>query len=187
MLAALRAFLDRFAGPAAATLACRVEARVENGVSGDAVGLTAIDGVGPGRARTLAAEGLRTPADVIDAGVSGLVAAGLSESVAERVVSNAEGLPAVVVEWGDFPDRIGRGEREFHEVTVRSVAGSARTGIRVTVNGHEMTTKPSYLGQATVPVAAFGGDAEELDFAIEVTFPELPIPSVVERRTVTVE
>ena len=187
MLAALRAFLDRFAGPAAATLACRVEARVENGVSGDAVGLTAIDGVGPGRARTLAAEGLRTPADVIDAGVSGLVAAGLSESVAERVVSNAEGLPAVVVEWGDFPDRIERGEREFHEVTVRSVAGSARTGIRVTVNGHEMTTKPSYLGQATVPVAAFGGDADELDFAIEVTFPELPIPSVVERRTVTVE
>jgi len=187
MLAALRAFLDRFAGPAAANLACRVEARVENGVSEDAVGLTAIDGVGPGRARTLAAEGLRTPADVVDAGVSGLVAAGLSESVAERVVSNAEGLPAVVVEWGDFPDRIGRGERELHEVTVRSIAGSARTGIRVTVNGHEMTTKPSYLGQATVPVAAFGGDAEELEFAIEVTFPELPIPSVVERRTVTVE
>jgi len=187
MLAALRAFLDRFAGARAANLARRVEARVENGVSEDAAGLTAIDGVGPGRARTLAAEGYRTPADVVDAGVSRLVAAGLSESVAERVVDNAEGLPKIVVEWGEFPDRIGQGERELHEVTVKSVAGSARTGIRVTVNGHEMTTKPSYLGQATVPVAAFGGDADELDFTIEVSFPELPVPPVSETRTVRVE
>jgi len=187
MLAALRAFLDRFAGARAANLARRVEARVENGVSEDAAGLTAIDGVGPGRARTLAAEGYRTPADVVDAGVSKLTSAGLSESVAERVVDNAADLPAVVVEWGDFPDRIGQGERELHEVTVKSVAGSARTGIRVTVNGHEMTTKPSYLGTATVPVAAFGGDADELDFTIEVSFPELPVPPVSETRTVRVE
>ncbi|QCD65307.1 MULTISPECIES: DEAD/DEAH box helicase [Halomicrobium] len=187
MLAALRAFLDRFAGARGANLARRVEARVENGVSADAAGLTAIDGVGPGRARTLAAEGFRTPADVVDAGVAGLVAAGLSESVAERVRDNATDLPNVVVEWGEFPDQIAAGERELHEVTVRSVAGSARAGIRVTVNGHEMTTKPSYLGQATVPVAAFGGDADELTFAIEVTFPELPIPPVRESRTVSVE
>jgi hypothetical protein len=124
---------------------------------------------------------------VVDAGVTGLVAAGLSESVAERVHDNAEDLPAVVVEWGDFPDRIAAGERELHEVTVRSVAGSARAGIRVTVNGHEMTTKSSFLGQATAPVAAFGGDADELAFTIEVSFPELPVPPVRETRTVRVE
>ncbi len=187
LLAALRAFLDRFAGPRAANLARRVEGRVENGVSADAVGLTAVDGIGPGRASNLAAEGLRTPADVTDAGVSGLQSAGIGEGVAERVVENARDLPDVVVEWGDFPDAVPRGERELHEVTVRTVAGGARAGIRVTVNGHEMTAKPAYLGEATVPAAAFGGDADELEFAVEVTFPELPLPPVVDTRTVRVE
>jgi len=50
LLAALSEFLDRFAGPRAANLACRVEARVEHGVSREAVALTAIEGVGSGRA-----------------------------------------------------------------------------------------------------------------------------------------
>jgi uncharacterized membrane protein len=66
------------------------------------------------------------------------------------------------------------------------VGGAARAGIRVTVNGVEMTTKASYLGEATVPVGVFGGDADELEFAVEVVFPELPLHPSVETRTVRV-
>ncbi|MFB6308286.1 MAG: DEAD/DEAH box helicase [Haloarculaceae archaeon] len=187
LLAAFRAFLDRFDGADGANLARRVEARIENGISEDAVGLTAIDGVGPGRASTLAAEGYRTPADVIAAGASELARAGLSEGVAEQVVENARDLPAVEIEWGAFPDAISVGERDLVEVTVRTTAGNARAGLSVTVNGHEMTTKASYLGEATVPVAVFGGDADELTFTVQVAFPELPLPPVTESRTVRVE
>ncbi|MFB6075420.1 MAG: DEAD/DEAH box helicase [Haloarculaceae archaeon] len=186
LLAALRAFLDRLAQPRHANCARRVEARVEHGISADAVGLTAVDGVGSGRASTLAGAGLRTPADVIAAGVDGLVAAGLSEGVAERVVENAGECPAVAVEWGAFPDAIDPGEHALHEVTVRSTAGDARAGLRVTVNGHEMTAKGSYLGEATLPVALFGGDADELEITVAVTFPALPLDPVRESRTVSV-
>jgi len=186
LLAALRAFLDRFADARAANLARRIEARIENGISDDAVGLTAIDGVGSGRASKLAAEGLTTPADVREGGVERLQAAGLSAGVADRVVESAGELPAVVVEWGDFPDAVARGDNDMREVTVRSVGGAARAGIRVTVNGVEMTTKASYLGEATVPVGVFGGDADELEFAVEVVFPELPLHPSVETRTVRV-
>ncbi|ELZ29164.1 DEAD/DEAH box helicase [Halosimplex carlsbadense 2-9-1] len=187
LLAALRAFLDRLAGPAAANLACRIEARIENGISDDAVGLTAIDGVGSGRASKLAAEGITTPAEVREAGVSGLVSAGLSEGVAERVVESAGELPNVVFEWGDFPDSVAHGENDMREVTVRNVGGDARAGLRVTVNNVEMTTKNRYLGEADLPVGVFGGDADELEYAIEVAFPELPVHPVVEARSVRVE
>jgi replicative superfamily II helicase len=187
LLAALRAFFDRFAGARAANLARRVEARIENGISDDAVGLTAIDGVGSGRASQLAAAGLTTPADVREAGVEGLVAAGLSEGVAERVVDSAGDLPNVVVEWGSFPDAVARGENAMREVRVRNVGGDARAGLRVTVNGVEMTTKDSYLGEATLPVGVFGGDADRLEFAVEVAFPELPVHPTVEARTVRIE
>jgi replicative superfamily II helicase len=186
MLAALRAFLDRFAGPKAANLARRVQGRVVNGVSDSAVGLTAIDGVGPGRASTLAAADFKRPAEIVEAGVASLAAAGLSESVAERVRENATDLPAITVDWAGVPDTIGAGERTLEEVTVRSTAGSARAGIRVTINGHEMTTKPTYLGETTVPVAIFGADADELDLCVEVTFPELPLRPVEACRTVSV-
>jgi hypothetical protein len=57
----------------------------------------------------------------------------------------------------------------------------------VTVNGVEMTTKASYLGEATLPVGVFGGDTERLEFAVEVVFPELPVHPHVETRTVRVE
>ena len=187
LLAALRAFFDRFAGARAANLARRVEARIENGISDDAVGLTAIDGVGSGRASQLAAAGLTTPADVREAGVEGLVAAGLSEGVAERVVDSAGDLPNVVVEWGSFPDAVARGENAMREVRVRNVGGDARAGLRVTVNGVEMTTKDSYLGEATLPVGVFGGDADRLEFAVKVAFPELPVHPTVETRTVRIE
>ena len=187
LLAALRAFLERFDGPAAANLACRIEARIENGISEGAVGLTAVEGVGSGRASKLAAEGITTPAEIREAGVDGLAAAGLAEGVAERVVAAADELPNVVVEWGDFPESIARGENEMCEVTVRNVGGDARAGLRATVEGVEMSAKTRYLGEATLPVGVFGGDADELEFAVEVVFPELPLAPVVETRTVRVE
>jgi replicative superfamily II helicase len=184
LLAALREFLDRFAGPRAANLARRVEARVDHGVSRDAVALTAIDGIGAGRASTLATGGLQTPRDVIDAGVAELTRAGLSEGVAERVIERARDLPAIELDWGAFPDRIGRGESEMREVTVRNVGGAARAGIRVTVNEVEMTQKTVYLSdETTVPVGVFGA-TEELEFTIEVAFPELPLLPEADSRTV---
>jgi len=186
LLAALRAIVDRFGDARQANLVCRVAARVEHGVSEDAVALTAIDGVGASRASTLAAAGFRTPADVAGAGSDRLAAAGIGDGVAERIVASARELPAVEVEWGALPDRVAPGERELHEVTVRSIAGDARAGVRATVNGHEMTGKDCYLGTTTVPVAVFGGDVPELTIAVEVAFPELPIPPVRETRTVRV-
>jgi len=186
LLAALQAFLAEFDGARAANLARRIEARVEHGISDDAVGLTAIDGVGSGRASKLAAERLATPADVVAAGVEGLVDAGLSEGVAERVLESARDLPVVEIDWGDFPESIPHGENEMCEVTVRNTAGGGQAGIRVTVNGVEMTASETYLGEATLPVGVFGGDADELTFAIEVAFSELPIQPVVETRTVEV-
>jgi replicative superfamily II helicase len=186
LIAALREFLDRFAGPRAANLARRVEARVETGVSRDAVGLTAIDGVGAGRASNLAAAGIRSPADVVDAGAEALTAAGLSVGVADRVVAAAADLPAVAVEWGSFPTEIARGDREMRQVTVRNGGGAASVGVRVTVNGVEMTEKTCFLsGETTVPVAVFGAD-EDLTLRVEVTYPDLPLLPETAERDVTV-
>jgi replicative superfamily II helicase len=188
LVSALRSFLDRFADPHAANLARRVEARVENGVSDDAVGLTAVDGVGSGRASKLASEGIETPGDVVDAGVPGLADAGLSEGVAERVVESARDLPAVAVEWGDFPSTVARGENDMREVTVRNTGAAAQAGVRVTVNGVEMTTTDGYLAdELTVPVGVFGGSDDEMEFTVSVAFPELPLVPVEESRVVRVE
>jgi len=187
LLAALHAFAERFGDARDANLIRRIEARVENSVPEDAVGLVAIDGVGAGRAHTLADAGIESPVDVRAAGIEGLIKAGLSEGVAERVHGNAGDLPAVEIEWGAFPESIPRGENDLRKVTVRTTAGSARVGVRATVNGVEMTTKNAYLGgELTVPVAVFGAD-ERLEFTIEVAFPDLPIVSVRETRTVAVE
>jgi len=187
LLAALREFLDNLAPARFANLACRVEARVEHGISDDAVGLTAIEGVGAGRASTLAAEGLSTPAEVVRAGVSGLVSAGLSAGVAEQVVANAKDLPVVVVDWGEFPDAIATGDHDMREVVVANNGGGARAGLRVTVNGREMTAKPSYLGQTKLPVAVFGADTDELEFTVEISFPDRPLEPVTAARTVDVQ
>ena len=186
LLASLRAIVDRFGTAEQANLVCRVEARVETGVSADAVGLTAIDGVGSTRAGKLAAAGYDSPADVAAATPARLAAAGLSEGVAEQIVESAADLPAVAVEWGEFPETIGAGERKLQEVTVRSTAGSARAALMVTVNGVEMTTKSTYLGEATLPVGVFGGDADELAFEVRVAFPELPIEPISHARTVQI-
>ncbi|WP_254766459.1 DEAD/DEAH box helicase [Salinilacihabitans rarus] len=187
LLSALRAFLDRFAGPHDANLARRLEARIENGVADDAVGLTAVDGVGSGRASKLSKEGLSTLGDLVDAGVAGLVDAGLSEGVAERVYESARSLPAVEVEWGAFPDSVATGESEMCEVTVGNVGEPARAGVRVTVNGVEMTSSNTYLRETeTVPVGVFGADADELEFCVSVAFPEEPLVPHEETRTVEV-
>ncbi|MFB6297239.1 MAG: DEAD/DEAH box helicase [Salinirussus sp.] len=186
LLAALRAVLDRFEDPRGANRVRRVEARVETGISADAVGLTAIDGVGATRASRLAEAGFRTPGDVREAGAEGIDAAGLAPGVADRVVESARDLPAVAVDWGEIPDSIDRGERTLHEVVVRTTVGSARAGLRVTVNGREMTAKDSYLGQTVLPVALFGGDAPALDLAVEVVFPGLALEPVVRERRVEI-
>ncbi|QRV13375.1 DEAD/DEAH box helicase [Haloterrigena salifodinae] len=187
LVSALGAFLDRFVGPHAANLARRVEARIENGVAEDAVGLTAIDGVGPGRASKLAREGLSAPGDIVDVGVEGLIDAGLSEGVAERVYEGAQSLPALEIDWGEFPETIATGENEVCEVTVRNVGEPARAGIRVTVNGVEMTSTNTYLRDTdTVPVGVFGADADELEYTVSVAFPEEPLVPIVSSRTVDV-
>jgi replicative superfamily II helicase len=187
LLAALRAFLARLAGPEAANRARRAEARIEHGVSADAIGLTAISGVGPGRASKLASAGIATPADVREAGSEGLVAAGLGEGVADAVRENVGELPAVGIDWGEFPDRIAAGENELCEVRVHNPGGDARGGVRVTVNDIEMSSTTTYLGETVLPVGVFGGDVEELEFTVSVAFPDLPIHPTVETRTVAVE
>ncbi|USZ71046.1 DEAD/DEAH box helicase [Natronosalvus halobius] len=187
LLAALRAFLDRFATPHDANLARRLEARIENGVADNAAGLTAIDGVASGRASKLSKEGLSTPGDVVAAGVSGLRDAGLGESIAERIYEGAQTLPAVELEWGDFPETIGAGENTVQEVRIRNVGEPARAGIRVTVNDVEMTSTSTYLRDSeTVPVGVFGANADELEYTVSVAFPEEPLRPLEERRTVEV-
>ncbi|MEF8814917.1 MAG: DEAD/DEAH box helicase [Halovenus sp.] len=186
LLAALRAIVDRFGDPADANLVCRVDARIDTGISSDAVGLAAIDGVGATRAESLAAAGYRRPADVARASVDELAAAGLAPGVAERVNESARALPAVAVDWGNFPETIPRGKRRLEELTVRSTAGDARAGLRVTVNGVEMTSKATYLGETTLPVGVFGGDAADLTFRVRVVFPDLPLAPAVRSRTVSV-
>jgi hypothetical protein len=101
--------------------------------------LTAIEGVGKARANKLGREGLATPADVRAAGVDGLVVVGLSEGLAERVLEQAESLPDLSLEWSGVPEAIARGENAMPEVTVRNEADRAPAGVRVTLNGVEMT------------------------------------------------
>ena len=186
LLAALQEFLDRFTGPRAANLASRVEARVEHGVDRDAVGLTAIDGVGSGRASTLATGGITSPPDVVDAGVSELTRAGMTAGVAERVVEAATSLPQIEIDWGEFPTAITTGENEMCDVSVRNVGGSARAGLRVTVNDVEMSEKTTYLSDVTtLPVGVFGAK-DELEFTVEVSFPDLPLLPYRESRIVDV-
>ncbi|WP_148413927.1 DEAD/DEAH box helicase [Haloferax sp. KTX1] len=188
LLSALREFLDTFADARAANLARRVEARVDNGVSSDAAALTAVDGIGPGRARKLATGGLSTPADVVDAGVKELTRAGLSQGVAERVIESAKDLPAPEIDWGDFPESVARGESDMHDIRVRNDGGGGSVGIRVTVNDVEMSAKTCYLSdEVTVPVGVFGATDDELEFVVEVTFPDLPLLPIRASRTVRVE
>jgi replicative superfamily II helicase len=188
LLAALGAFLRELGSPAAANLVRRVEARVEHGVSGDAVGLTAVDGVGAGRAQKLASEGFTDPAALREAGVDGLVAAGMSDGVAERLLENARGAPDLTVDWGAFPDAVTRGESRMCEVGVSNDGGGVLAGIQVTVNGVHMTATTSYLGTGSVPVGVFGArDVDELVFEVTVSFPDRPLHPVTERRTVRVD
>ncbi|WP_232686986.1 DEAD/DEAH box helicase [Halobacterium zhouii] len=188
LLAALTAFFDRYDAPAGANAARRLEARIDTGVPEDAVGLTALDGVAAGRAHKLHDEGIETPADVREAGTDGLVDAGLSEGVANSVREQAETVPDVRVDWGEFPDAIAAGTNEMCEVTVENDGGNASAGVRVTVNDVEMTTTSGYLDDAlSVPVGVFGANADSLEFEVAVTFPDIPLLPVTDARTVRVE
>jgi len=189
LLAALSEFLDELAGPRAANLACRVEARVDHGVSREAVALTAVDGVGSRRADRLADAGITSPAAICEAGATALSNAGMGEGVAERIVEAAGAIPQIRVDWGAFPERVVVGENELCEVAVTAAGGGARVGIRVTVNDVEMTATTTYLdGETTVPVGVFGPpDADVLTFVVEVVFPDLPVMPVRAERQVAVE
>ncbi len=189
LLSALRAFCDRFAGAAAANAVARVAARVDTGADADYVGLTAVDGVGAERARRLAEAGIETPGEVVSAGVAAVSAAGLPDGVAERVVDNAADLPSVTVDLDGVPDAIAEGERAMCEVSVDNDGGGARVGVRVTVNGREMTAEDAYLtDERTLPVAVFGAPGhDELTYRVRVAFPEVPLAPVVAERTVRVD
>jgi replicative superfamily II helicase len=187
LLSALREFLASFAGPRAANLARRVAARVEHGVSRDAVALTAIDGIGATRADKLATGGLHSPADITEAGVAELKRAGLTEGVAKQIVANARDFPDINVRWESLPNQIARGTNELCEVTIRNLGGGAYVGIRITVNEVEMTSTETYLDDTiTVPVGVFGADTETLEFMIEITFPAEPLHPVRAQRAVSV-
>ncbi len=188
LLAALGEFGESFAGPRVANLVRRVSARVEQGVAADAVGLVAVEGIGSGRAETLATGGITTPAAVVTAGVDELTRAGLTAGVAERVVEQARDCPRASVEWGSFPERIGLGSKELCEVTVRNEGGAARAGVRVTANGNEMHQKTLYFdGETTVPVVVFGTPkADNVEYTVEVVYPDEPLLPQRESRTVEI-
>ena len=192
LLAALSEFFSRFDRARGANLAARLESRIDTGVPRQAVGLTALDGVGSGRAHKLADEGIETPDDVRDAGVDGLVDAGLSGGVAESVLEQVREIPSVRFDWGDFPESIAHGENEACSVTVSNDAGGARAHVRVTATPDdgdpvEMTTKSAYLdGALSVPVGVFGANTDELTYEVEVVFPDLPLRPVFDSRTVRV-
>jgi replicative superfamily II helicase len=188
LLAALGEFGESFAGPRVANLVRRVSARVEQGVAADAVGLVAVEGIGSGRAETLATGGITTPAAVVTAGVDELTRAGLTAGVAERVVEQARDCPRASVEWGSFPERIGLGSKELCEVTVRNEGGAARAGVRVTANGNEMHQKTLYFdGETTVPVVVFGTpEADSVEYTVEVVYPDEPLLPQRESRTVEI-
>ncbi|MFB6069516.1 MAG: DEAD/DEAH box helicase [Halanaeroarchaeum sp.] len=187
LVAALGEFFVRFDRPMGANLARRIEARIDTGVPPEAVGLTALDGVGSGRGHLLAREGIDGPHAVREAGVDGLVEAGLSEGVAENVLEQATDVPAIRIDWGDFPEAIDRGESEMRQVTIANAGAGARVAVRVTVNGVEMTRDETYLTEeTTVPVGVFGADDDRLTFRVTVTFPTDPLRPIREEREVAV-
>jgi hypothetical protein len=73
------------------------------------------------------------------------------------------------------------------ELTVENGGDGAPAGVRMTVNGVGMSETTRYLGETTVPVGVFGGDAAELTYEVEVAFSELPLVPVTDSRTVRVE
>jgi len=128
-----------------------------------------------GRASKLAEAGLTDPADVRRAGVDGLVDAGLSEGVAERVLEQAAALPDLSVEWTDVPDSIAAGENTMAEVTVRNGGEGTPAGLRLTVNGIEMSETTRYLGETAIPVGVFGGDTAELTYRLGGQLSRTPV------------
>ena len=118
----------------------RVEARVEHGVKREAVGLTAIEGVGEGRAESLSAGGLTTPADVVAAGAARPPPAGGSAGGGGPVAGCRAALPTAVAAagtvgtaallWRSFRKRRGiRAQPQFTRQNLREREGSVGEGI----------------------------------------------------------
>ena len=188
LVAALGAILETFAGPAAANRARRVAARIEHGVDADAVGLTAIDGVGARRARTLAGAGLDDPAAVATADLQTLTDLEIAAGTAERIQTAAAKLPAVSVAFDAMPGSIAAGATTMAEATVTNHGGPAAVGIAVTVNGTEMTATECYLRESvTLPVGVFGAETRSLRYRVTVSFPALPLGPVTAERVVHVD
>ncbi|MFB6146422.1 MAG: DEAD/DEAH box helicase [Halobacteriaceae archaeon] len=190
LLGSLRAFLDGFADGVAANRARRLAARVDHGASPEAVGLTAVDGVGAARAATLADAGITSPGAVREAGPGRLAETGLEQGVAERVYESAASVPALSVGLGDLPDRIARGENAFGEVRVTNDGAGGRVAVRLSVNGVEMTTTETFVAageSTTVPAPVHGADAASLHLEAVAATPELPLAPVTADCEVTVE
>lgn len=186
LFSALRAFCEEFGDPRVSHRVRCVAARIEHGVGSEAVGLTAIQGVGSRRAELLEDAGITDPTAVREVGKEGLIGAGLSDGVAEELVGQAAELPEITLDWGDFPSSIAANENTMAAVTVRAVSGAAKVGIRVCVNGVEMSSKVTYLrDEISIPVGVFGAE-DPLRFEVAVTFPRLPLPGVRESHEVRV-
>ncbi len=190
LLAAFGAICQEFGAPREANLVRRIEARIEHGVGTDAVGLTAIDGVGQKRANALADAGFDRPGEVADAPTEALTRADVSPGVVDRIREAATAEPDLRIEWPDFPDRITRGENTLRDLRIHNAGGGATVGIRVTVNDVEMTQTETYLGRdatTTVPIGIYGGDPDTMTYAVTVTTPEKPLQPVTAERRVRVD
>lgn len=186
LLAALAAISDEAGSPRRTNHVRVLEARLTHGITDDAVGLTAIPGIGTSRASRLADAGIRTPEAIRNAGVAGLETRGVPTAAAERILEHVESLPAIDIDWRDFPERLDHGTKHLYEVAVRTTAGRARVGIQVTVNGHEMTRKESVLNsELTVPIAVYAVD-DPLEYTVTVVFPGLPLPPVRQTRRIRI-
>jgi hypothetical protein len=58
----------------------------------------------------------------------------------------------------------------------------------VTVNGREMSSSETHLGETETTVGLFGtSETDELTYRVTVAFPDLPLAPVAESRTVRVD
>lgn len=188
LLAAFGAFCEEYADPHITNQVRRIEARVEHGVGADAVGLTAIEGVGQTRANTLAAAGIETPQELLNCPTEQLSRVDLSSNILNQLQQTATSLPQIHIKWPSLPATIGSGERAFREVTVSNKGDGVPVEITATVNGVEMSSQETYLtDQTTIPLGIFGSDADVLEYTVTVTVPSLPLPPVSDSRTIDVE
>ena len=188
LLAALQRVLLEHDDPVGANRARRLEARIEYGIDPAVLGLTAIPGIGAGRAERLGAAGIETIADLARTPVDDLVSAGIGRSRAAEFREEATEYPVPAISWPGAPDSIDVGETDPHEVTIRNDGAPGTVGIRVTVNGVAMTATETYLRESeTVTLPVFGApDEAALRYRVTVAVPDEPLRPVVGEWTVDV-